>query len=614
MIFRNPAIATRRSLSSVFGVSDWRFRPRLTALLLFAAFTTLPTTAQSSGATAPPDDPTRQTERDWVDDRWTKTDIGQFLHATIETPRKKTAKGITIKVGPNNEGTVCFDTDLLRYSAAWTGGFVRISGQRYGLMGAVAPAGKIQFTTAPGPGWARDNSFADPRELKLGTLPRGWGKYKGFYRSGSHVVLSYSVGDGIVLDSPWFVTSQNLQIFTRTLELQPTQEELVNLIDLPGAHSASITRIDNVQVAKLSTPDGMIAVGLISDSDQGQLVVDREAVNLRLAAKSGVVRAKIFITKLSEADLSHFAAFAKAQKIESLRELTKGGPAQWGDTLVTKGTVADNKGPFAIDTITMPYENPWNALFFASGHDFLRNGTAAVATVHGDVWLVRGIDDNLEKITWERFATGLYQPLGLKIINDKIHVLERDQITILHDLNNDGEADYYENFNNDTIGAGGGHSYTTSLETDSAGNFYFAKCAENTPHGGTVLKVPKDGSGIEVVATGFRNPNGLGIGPGDLITVADQQGDWVPETRVDVIRPGGFYGFTPMHKRAAPPTTYDPPLCWIPRSIDNSAGGQVWVPENTWGSLAGQMLHLSYGRCTFMLVLRDTSTNPPVGL
>src|SRR5688572_11733234 len=27
-------------------------------------------------------------EADWVDDRWTKTDIGQFLHFTVQTPRK----------------------------------------------------------------------------------------------------------------------------------------------------------------------------------------------------------------------------------------------------------------------------------------------------------------------------------------------------------------------------------------------------------------------------------------------------------------------------------------------------------------------------------------------
>ncbi|MGZ8901113.1 MAG: DUF6797 domain-containing protein, partial [Limisphaerales bacterium] len=544
---RKGAFTVAPNLRLVFGIWNLVIRPRLAAFMLLAALCTPTAIAQSVSATGPADDPTRQTEGDWVDDRWSKTEIGQFLHATIETPRKKTAKAIAIKVGDNNEATVCFDTDLLRYSAAWTGGFVRISGQRYGLMGAVAPTGEIQFTTAPQPGWANDGSFTDPRQIKLGALPRDWAKYKGLYRSGNRVVLSDSVGQGTVLDSPGFVVSRNFQIFSRTLEVELPREELMNVIDLPGGTSASITRVGNVQVANLSTPEGMIAIGLIGDSDQGQLVVDRQAVHLRWPAGKGAARAKVFITRLSEPDFPHFVDFLKAQKIESLRELTKGGPARWGAPLVTKGHVDRSKGAFAIDTITIPYENPWNALFFASGHDFFSNGNAVVATIHGDVWLVRGVDDKLEKITWQRFATGLYQPLGLKIINDKIHVLERDQITILHDLNNDGEADFYENFNNDCIGAGGGHSYTTSLETDSAGNFYFAKCAENTPHGGTVLKVPKNGSGIEVIATGFRNPNGMGIGPCDLITVADQQGDWVPETRLDLIKPGGFYGFTPMH-------------------------------------------------------------------
>ena len=33
---------------------------------------------------------------------------------------------------------------------------------------------------------------------------------------------------------------------------------------------------------------------------------------------------------------------------------------------------------------------------------------------------------------------------GVKVIDGKIHVLERGQLTRLHDLNDDGEADYYE--------------------------------------------------------------------------------------------------------------------------------------------------------------------------
>ena len=571
-----------------------------------------PVVAQPVSGTGPADDPTRQTDADWVDDRWSKTEIGQFLHATIDTPRRKTPKAIAIKVGPNNEATVCFDTDLLRYSAGWTGGFLQLHAQRYGLIAAPSPAGKIQFSTEPGPGWAKDDSFTDPRAQKLGPLPRTWAKYKGVYRSANRVVLAYTVGRSSVLDSPWFVKAGNLEIFTRTLDVEGLDEKLLNIVDVPGAAGASITTINDLQVAKLATAEGLWAVGVKGNLLSGGLSVEKTSVNLRLPARKENAHVMIFLCKMNDDSLSEFVNVIKNAKAESLQELTKGGAARWGDPLATKGHVDTSKKPLAIDTITIPYENPWNALFFTSGHDFFSNGDAAVATIHGDVWRVSGLDSQLEKISWKRFATGLYQPLGLKIIGDKVYVLERDQITTLHDLNSDGEADFYENVNNDCISAGGGHSYATSLETDSKGNFYFTKCAENTPHGGTLLKIPPDGSRIEVVATGFRNPNGLGVSPGDFITVADQQGDWVPETRLDLIRPGGFYGFTPMSKRSVTPTTFDPPLCWIPRAIDNSAGGQVWIPEATWGPLGGQMLHLSYGRCTMMLVLRDGNANPPI--
>ena len=50
------------------------------------------------------------------------------------------------------------------------------------------------------------------------------------------------------------------------------------------------------------------------------------------------------------------------------------------------------------------------------------------------------------------------------------------------------------------------------------------RCAEDTPHGGVLLKVSADGSRLSVVATGFRNPNGLGVSPSGVITAADQQG------------------------------------------------------------------------------------------
>ena len=51
-----------------------------------------------------------------------------------------------------------------------------------------------------------------------------------------------------------------------------------------------------------------------------------------------------------------------------------------------------------------------------TGFDFLDDGRqAAVCTWDGDVWLVSGLDASVGRTVWKRIASGLFQPLGLKI-------------------------------------------------------------------------------------------------------------------------------------------------------------------------------------------------------
>jgi hypothetical protein len=302
-----------------------------------------------------------------------------------------------------------------------------------------------------------------------------------------------------------------------------------------------------------------------------------------------------------------FSALALAPAVD-VANLCQPGPARWLPVLKTSGQVAPDAGPLPIDTLTVPYDNPWNALMFLSGVDFTGNGTAYVCSIHGDVWKVTGIDDKLQKLSWKRFATGLYQPLGLKVVHDQVYVLGRDQITRLHDENGDGEADFYEDFCNLIRTSPDPHNYVTSLETDAAGNFYYAD-----PRG--VNRVSPDGHSAETLATGFRNPNGLGSSPnGKIVTVAPQQGQWTPSSSIIEVSPGGYYGYGGPKLTAERPLGYDPVLCWIPHSVDNSGGSQVWVPErgtgvspvsSSWGPLSGELLHFSWGRCSMMLVLRD---------
>ena len=40
-------------------------------------------------------------------------------------------------------------------------------------------------------------------------------------------------------------------------------------------------------------------------------------------------------------------------------------------------------------------------------------------------------------------ATGFANPLGLRIVQDQVHVLSLHEISRLHDVDRDGWADYY---------------------------------------------------------------------------------------------------------------------------------------------------------------------------
>src|SRR5207253_9778516 len=114
-----------------------------------------------------------------------------------------------------------------------------------------------------------------------------------------------------------------------------------------------------------------------------------------------------------------------------------------------------------------------------------------------------------------------------------------------------------------------------------------------------------DGSAAEIYCTGVRHPIGLGMSPSGVVTGADQEGNYMPATRIDVYRRGGFYGDLRAHHRPISPTMFDPPLVWLPREADPSAGGQVWVPPNQWGPHAGECLHFSWGRCRLLRLFRE---------
>lgn len=357
-----------------------------------------------------------------------------------------------------------------------------------------------------------------------------------------------------------------------------------------------------------------LACGLRGDAGP-KLEVQGARLLLRVPAHQATLRVQLAMAAGDEKQLAAVTpALVQDGAVAPLP--TKPGKARWGEPIVTKGELGAADGGFAVDTITIPFDNRFGSRMRTGAFDFFRDGRAAVSTWNGDVWIVSGIDDSLGKLEWRRFATGLFDPLGLRIVDDVIYVHGRDGLTRLHDENGDGEADFYECFNNQVYITHAFHEFAFDLQTDAEGNFYFSKGAPVNPggrgfmtiapHHGTILKVSKDGSRIETVATGLRAPNGIGVSPTGVITSGDNEGTFMPRCRLNWIEKPGFYaGVKDTAHRSPVPDLPDLPLCWMPMDVDNSSGGQVWITGAGWKDLDGRLLHLSYGTCSAYLVLPE---------
>jgi putative heme-binding domain-containing protein len=379
-----------------------------------------------------------------------------------------------------------------------------------------------------------------------------------------------------------------------------------------GKHDATVRSGDSQ-----SHDNGVIVAGVMGGLPGVQWETTK-AGDLRLHISAGNTPLR-FTLAVARAD-SPSAAKTIAAEIQkngntiNLSALTKGGPPRWGQKLTTKPTIMKNGGPFEVDVLTRPAANPWSARVRFTGLDFLPDGKRmAICTWDGDVWMVSGIDDLSKGLTWQRIASGLFQPLGLKYIHGHIYLTCRDQLCILHDLNGDGETDFYQNFNNDHQVTEHFHEFAMGLQTDAEGNFYYAKSARHAlpaivPHHGTLLKVSKDGLKTEIIATGFRAANGVCVNPDGTFYVTDQEGHWTPKNRINLVHKGGFYGnMLGYHNvMSSADDAMEQPLCWITNSFDRSPAELLWVDKSAkWGPLNGSLLSLSYGYGKVFVVLRQ---------
>jgi hypothetical protein len=545
---------------------------------------------------------------------WAEMDYGNFLINTYElvglnAPERERSsgpsplpdenlnkanfayKGIAVRLNPGEGGVAAgnawmmFDHDLMRVAGAWTGeGFIDWQAILFNGSHNISPrtSGDLHFENPVAPAWANPNTgkFDDPRftardKRKFGPLPREWAHYKGLYQYRDRVIISYTIGKAEVLETFGLETLDGQPVFTRTLNISPSEKPLKMRIAPSGTSVALLG-----EGAVLKDQDGFIAMELVPSQS---------------------LKIKLLIAKPALKELKQYAKTSNLP--EDLNLLIKGGPARYPQKLTTGIQQGSQEGPFQVDIMNPPFDSPWKNQFRLSGLDFFKDtNKGVICSTDGDVWLVEGFTKNSSKLTWQRIASGMFQPLGIKVINEEIFVTCRDQLVRLHDFNGDMETDFYESFNNDHQVTDHFHEFAMGLQADKEGNLYYAKSARHArealvPQHGTLIKVSKDGLKTEIIATGFRAANGVCLNPDGTFIVTDQEGHWNPMNRINWVKKGGFYGNMFGYNPPADSTEkgMELPLVWVDRDRDQSPSELLWVDSKKWGPLNGKLLNFSYG-------------------
>jgi hypothetical protein len=310
---------------------------------------------------------------------WADMDYGNFFMNTYELVDEKTGipryhspgpspfkdedysknnfayKGIAIRldkgVGGVSKGKafMVFDHDLMRVAGGYLGqGFIDWNAILLNDMHETYPrtVGKLLFETPVKPGWANPltGKFDDPRFVArdgraFGPLPKSWANYKGLYHHEDQIVISYTVGESAILEKFGFIEPS---VFTRTLNISPSNSIL------------------KMRVANANIKVNIVGQGASLTEENGEIFM---TVDAKTAIKVTLV----------VSELSTNFSLKEIPEPESLTKFTLGkGKAHYPEIVETTITPGKEEGPFAVDQLTPPFENPWSCRMKLSGIDFLK--------------------------------------------------------------------------------------------------------------------------------------------------------------------------------------------------------------------------------------------------
>lgn len=520
-----------------------------------------------------------------------------------------TPRGIILNLG--HDCWACFDTDLLRVSAIWSGSKagvspVSMSQGSYHVAGLKAREGQQVLPQIVGrawlangiyPGWQAGEKWSlddprapapDPKEVGRGPIDAAKGRFTAIRLVGGGAQLEYEVAGVAIQERLEAKLVEGETVIRRHFELAPSQQVLWLLL----GRSA----VNGNETPSFRLQTGGSEAEFVEAADGLKLVKVRPSENGRS-----------FSVTMSRGAHS---GFSDADSIKS--SLT----TRWPESVVTRAELSLFKDAYAVDNIALPLDNPWRRNVRLADIGFFKDGRAAAVTFDGDVWMISGLAGDLQQIRWRRFASGLHEPLNLVIRDEEVFVFDRNGIWRLRDTDGDGDADLHELFSNAFAQTAETREFVTGMKLAPDGAFIISKGGQQSStigrHNGSVLRVAPDGKSARVLGWGLRMPF-IGVHPRTgLVTASDQQGHYIPSTPLHIIEGNRYYGFIPLiQPKEKYPAPIADPLTWIPHPINASGAAQTWLVGARMGPLNDALIHFGYYRPEiFRVMLNEPGSRP----
>ncbi len=237
------------------------------------------------------------------------------------------------------------------------------------------------------------------------------------------------------------------------------------------------------------------------------------------------------------------------------------------------------------------------------GMAFLPSGDLAICTwggsqrSEGELWRLSGVVDakNPSGVVPVKLAEGFREPLGLRLVDGTLYLLQKNQLTrVVDDTktgNYTGKVTLQNVYDKWDYEDGNHHDFSFGfLYKDSA--FYFNTGIhpprKNGPDRGALLKVDLKTKTHSHFAGGMRNANGMAFGPEGQFFSTDNQGQWLPANKLINQRFGRNYGHN-KGDNAFQDQPESPPVVWMPKGESAfSPAEPLWL---TFGQFTGQFIY-----------------------